>query len=80
MLDEVPIILIQNQCRGHNSDLFRQFSCGEDLECPLIFQILARCGAFFTGFVVKCQMNYDFAFRIEVNPCVIEITIDKEKI
>ena len=41
----------------------------------MILQILARCGAFFIGFVVKGQMNHDFAFRIEVNPCVIEITI-----
>ena len=47
------------------------------LECPVILQILARCGAFFIGFVVKGQMNHDFAFRIEVNPCVIEITIGK---
>lgn len=43
----------------------------------MILQILARCGAFFIGFVVKGQMNHDFAFRIEVNPCVIEITIGK---
>ena len=41
----------------------------------MILQILARCGAFFIGFVVKGQMNHDFAFGIEVNPCVIEITI-----
>lgn len=41
----------------------------------MILQILARCGAFFIGFIVKGQMNHDFAFRIEVNPCVIEITI-----
>ena len=43
----------------------------------MILQILARCGAFFIGFVVKGQMNHDFALRIEVNPCVIEITIGK---
>lgn len=41
----------------------------------MILQILAWCGAFFIGFIVKGQMNHDFAFRIEVNPCVIEITI-----
>lgn len=41
----------------------------------MILQILARCGAFFIGFIVKGQMNHDFAFGIEVNPCVIEITI-----
>lgn len=41
----------------------------------MILQILAWCGAFFIGFVVKGQMNHDFALRIEVNPCVIEITI-----
>ena len=75
VLDGVPVIFIQNQCRGHNAHLFRQFSCGKSLECPVILQILARCGAFFIGFVVKGQMNHDFAFRIEVNPCVIEITI-----
>ena len=57
-----------------------QFPCGEALECPVILQILARCGAFFIGFIVKGQMNHDFAFRIEVNPCVIEITIGKGKI
>lgn len=77
VLDGVPVILIQNQCRGHNANFFCQFSCGEALECPMILQILARCGAFFIGFVVKGQMNHDFAFRIEVNPCVIEITIGK---
>ena len=71
----MPVILIQNQCRGHNAHLFRQFSCGKALECPVILQILARCGAFFIGFIVKGQMNHDFAFGIEVNPCVIEITI-----
>lgn len=43
----------------------------------MILQILARCGAFFIGFIVKGQMNHDFAFGIEVNPCVIEITIGK---
>ena len=43
----------------------------------MILQILAWCGAFFIGFVVKGQMNHDFALRIEVNPCVIEITIGK---
>lgn len=43
----------------------------------MILQILAWCGAFFIGFIVKGQMNHDFAFRIEVNPCVIEITIGK---
>ena len=75
VLDGVPVILVQNQRRGHNANLFRQFSCGEALECPVILQILAWCGAFFIGFVVKGQMNHDFAFRIEVNPCVIEITI-----
>ena len=31
----------------------------------------------FIGFIVKGQMNHDFAFGIEVNPCVIEITIGK---
>ena len=75
VLNGVSVILIQNQCRGHNANLFCQFPCGETLECPVILQILARCGAFFIGFVVKGQMNHDFAFRIEVNPCVIEITI-----
>ena len=45
----------------------------------MILQILARCGAFFIGFIVKGQMNHDFAFGIEVNPCVIEITIGKAK-
>lgn len=45
----------------------------------MILQILARCGAFFIGFIVKGQMNHDFAFGIEVNPCVIEITIGKSK-
>lgn len=79
MLDGVPVIFIQNQCRGHNAHLFRQFSCGKALECPVILQILAWCGAFFIGFVVKGQMNHDFALRIEVNPCVIEITIGKSK-
>ena len=44
----------------------------------MILQILARCGAFFIGFIVKGQMNHDFAFGIEVNPCVIEITIGKK--
>lgn len=44
----------------------------------MILQILARCGAFFIGFIVKGQMNHDFAFGIEVNPCVIEITIGKQ--
>lgn len=77
VLDGMPVILIQNQCRGHNAHLFRQFSCGKALECPVILQILARCGAFFIGFIVKGQMNHDFAFGIEVNPCVIEITIGK---
>ena len=77
VLNGVSVILIQNQCRGHNANLFCQFPCGETLECPVILQILARCGAFFIGFVVKGQMNHDFAFRIEVNPCVIEITIGK---
>ena len=77
VLDGVPVIFIQNQCRGHNTNLFRQFPCGEALECPVILQILARCGAFFIGFIVKGQMNHDFAFGIEVNPCVIEITIGK---
>ena len=77
VLDGVPVIFIQNQCRGHNAHLFRQFSCGKALECPVILQILAWCGAFFIGFVVKGQMNHDFALRIEVNPCVIEITIGK---
>ena len=77
VLNGVSVILIQNQCRGHNANLFCQFPCGEALECPVILQILARCGAFFIGFVVKGQMNHDFAFRIEVNPCVIEITIGK---
>ena len=80
VLNGVSVILIQNQCRGHNANLFCQFPCGETLECPVILQILARCGAFFIGFVVKGQMNHDFAFRIEVNPCVIEITIGKAKI
>lgn len=79
VLNGVSVILIQNQCRGHNANLFCQFPCGETLECPVILQILARCGAFFIGFVVKGQMNHDFAFRIEVNPCVIEITIGKAK-
>ena len=79
VLNGVSVILIQNQCRGHNANLFCQFPCGEALECPVILQILARCGAFFIGFVVKGQMNHDFAFRIEVNPCVIEITIGKSK-
>lgn len=46
----------------------------------MILQILARCGAFFIGFIVKGQMNHDFAFGIEVNPCVIEITIGKNTI
>lgn len=46
VLDGVPVIFIQNQCRGHNAHLFRQFSCGKSLECPVILQILARCGAF----------------------------------
>lgn len=45
----------------------------------MILQILAWCGAFFIGFVVKGQMNHDFALRIEVNPCVIEITIGNAK-
>ena len=80
VLNGVSVILIQNQCRGHNANLFCQFPCGETLECPVILQILARCGAFFIGFVVKGQMNHDFAFRIEVNPCVIEITIGKERV
>lgn len=79
VLNGVSVILIQNQCRGHNANLFCQFPCGETLECPVILQILARCGAFFIGFVVKGQMNHDFAFRIEVNPCVIEITIGEAK-
>ena len=30
---------------------------------------------FIYDLVVKGQMNHDFAFGIEVNPCVIEITI-----
>ena len=80
VLNGVSVILIQNQCRGHNANLFCQFPCGETLECPVILQILARCGAFFIGFVVKGQMNHDFAFRIEVNPCVIEITIGKANV
>ena len=46
----------------------------------MILQILARCGAFFIGFIVKGQMNHDFAFGIEVNPCVIEITIGNAKV
>lgn len=79
VLNGVSVILIQNQCRGHNANLFCQFPCGETLECPVILQILARCGAFFIGFVVKGQMNHDFAFRIEVNSCVIEITIGKAR-
>lgn len=32
----------------------------------------------FSNFIVKSQMNHNFAFGIEVNSCVIEITIGKD--
>ncbi|WP_418465673.1 hypothetical protein, partial [Frisingicoccus sp.] len=39
--------------------------------------ILARCSTAFVALVIKGQVNHDLAFGIEVNPCVIEITIGK---
>ena len=63
------------QCPSSQAVSYTHLSCGEALKCPVILQILARCGTAFVAFVVKGQVNHDFAFGIEVNSCVIEVTI-----
>ena len=64
-----------NSFCGNDTNAFCDFSCRFALKCSMVTQIFARRAAILIAFVIERQVYHDFAFGIDINPCVIEITI-----
>ena len=58
-----------------DTDAFCDLSCRFTLKCSVVAQVFARRAAILIALVIQRQVYHNFTFGIDINTCVIEITI-----